>query len=62
MVLLIIIPFLNGYFIGNITYFQTNLYIAEHCVITQKLAGFVQTITRQCVRWIPEMVYTAESA
>ena len=24
MVLLIIIPFLNGYFIGNIPYFQTN--------------------------------------
>ena len=27
MVLLIIIPFLNGYFIGNIPYFQTNPYI-----------------------------------
>ena len=26
MVLLIIIPFLNGYFIGNIPYFQTNPY------------------------------------
>ena len=26
MVLLIIIPFLNGYFIGNIPYFQTNSY------------------------------------
>ena len=26
MVLLIIIPFLNGYFIGNIPYFQTNTY------------------------------------
>ena len=24
MVLLIIVPFLNGYFIGNIPYFQTN--------------------------------------
>ena len=27
MVLLIIIPFLNGYFIGNIPYFQTNPYV-----------------------------------
>ena len=27
MVLLIIIPCLNGYFIGNIPYFQTNLYV-----------------------------------
>ena len=26
MVLLIIIPFLNGYFIGNVPYFQTNPY------------------------------------
>ena len=26
MVLLIIIPFLNGYFIGNIPYFQTHPY------------------------------------
>ena len=26
MVLLIMIPFLNGYFIGNIPYFQTNPY------------------------------------
>jgi len=29
MVLLIIIPFLNGYFIGNIHYFQTNPSIAS---------------------------------
>ena len=28
MFLLIIIPFLNGYFIGNIPYFQTNLYLS----------------------------------
>ena len=31
MVLLIIIPFLNGYFIGNIPYFQTNPYVSELC-------------------------------
>ena len=31
MVLLIIIPFLNGYFIGNIAYFQDlTIYGAEH--------------------------------
>ena len=29
MVLLIIIPFLNGYFIGNISYFQRNPYRNE---------------------------------
>ena len=32
MVLLIIIPFLNGYFIGNILYFQTNPYGSNHAV------------------------------
>ena len=33
MVLLIIIPFLNGYFIGNIHYFQTNpcIYPSQFC-------------------------------
>ena len=33
MVLLIIIPFLNGYFIGNIAYFQTNPNGKVYCLI-----------------------------
>ena len=33
MVLLIIIPFLNGYFTGNMPYFQTNLYIYIYITI-----------------------------
>ena len=40
MVLLIIIPFLNGYFIGGIPYFQTNptavCYISATVTTTQK--------------------------
>ena len=43
MVLLIIIPFLNGYFIGNISYFQTNPYgsVSKPCtpVVHIKIAG-----------------------
>ena len=39
MVLLIIIPFLNGYFIGNIPYFQTNPH-PSHNLIHQMDQGF----------------------
>ena len=43
MVLLIIIPFLNGYFIGNIPYFQTNPYIYIYiyiCVCVYVYVGY----------------------
>ena len=39
MVLLIIIPFLNGYFIGNIPYFQTNPNVIS-CPASKTSVGF----------------------
>ena len=52
MVLLIIIPFLNGYFIGNIPYFQTNPYIA---IALQKKWYWAYTI-RSHPPGLPEMI------
>ena len=43
MVLLIIIPFLNGYFFGNILYFQTNPYWEESSQVTFIFSRGVQT-------------------
>ena len=37
MVLLIIIPFLNGYFIGGIPHFQTNPYVSKKTVVSSSV-------------------------
>ena len=48
MVLLIIIAMKNGYFIGNIPYFQTNPFLASFHVSFPTIVSFWQEVTKIC--------------
>ena len=63
MVLLIIIPMKNGYFIGNIPYFQTNPYASLVLLVNLPIGGAAigrEASVPHLLRWVPGLSGAAQ--